>query len=395
MAKTSRFEADSNKHFAEQSLNASKESTMKLSITREKLLKPLQLVASIVEKRQTLPILSNILLKIVDNQLSIVGTDLEVELTMHIPLINPAMDTEFTVPARKLTDICRSLPDDAMITFSPERDKVLIQSGRSRFSLTTLPANEYPCLEQTEDVLKLSIEQRNLRFLIQRTHFAMAQQDVRYYLNGLLLEVKQGIIRSVATDGHRLAMNSIEASPIDNAFSRIIIPRKGVTELMKLLDDSREEVTVSIMANHIQVSNKYFVFSSKLIDGRYPDYQRVIPRGGDKLVTLPRNALKESLTRASILSNEKLRGVELQLRKGLMRILATNPDREEAEEEISIDYDHENIDIGFNVKYLTDIFDTIDDDIITMTFSDGNSSILVEGNKGEGNSLFVVMPMRF
>lgn len=366
---------------------------MKLSILREELIKPLQWVTGIVEKRQTLPILSNVLLRVEEN-LSIIATDLEVELIIRLPLNQPSVAGEVTVPARKLVDICRSLPDHSLIEFTMDKDKLFIKSGRSKFSLTTLPAHEYPCLDQTESTLDFTIEQKNLRFLMQRTHFAMAQQDVRYYLNGMLLEVKQGIIRGVATDGHRLALNSVEASVINNAISQVIIPRKGVLELLRLLDDSKEEVTVSIMANHIRISKPTFTFTSKLIEGRFPDYERVLPKGGDKLVTVCREQLKQSLTRASILSNEKLRGIQLQLRSGLLRILANNPDREEAEEEISIDYTLSDLDIGFNEKYLRDIFDAIDDEEVLITFSDSNSSILVEGEKSEGNSLFVVMPMR-
>ncbi|MBA2653580.1 MAG: DNA polymerase III subunit beta [Gammaproteobacteria bacterium] len=366
---------------------------MKLSILREELLKPLQLVTGIVEKRQTLPILSNVLLNVQEG-LSIIATDLEVELKINLPLNQPSAPGEITVPARKLVDICRSLPDHSLIDLVTEKDKLLLQSGRSRFSLTTLPAQDYPCLDQTNSVLDFNIEQKNLRFLIQRTYFAMAQQDVRYYLNGMLLEVKEGIIRGVATDGHRLALNIVEATIISNAFSQVIIPRKGVTELLRLIDDSKEEVQVSIMANHLRIAGPHFTFTSKLIDGRFPDYERVLPKGGDKVIAVPRELLKQSLTRASILSNEKLRGIQLQLRNGLLRIIANNPDREEAEEEINIDYQQADLDIGFNVKYLTDIFDTIDDETVMLTFSDSNSSILVEGDKGDGNSVFVVMPMR-
>lgn len=367
---------------------------MKLSISREDLLKPLQLVTGIVEKRQTLPILSNVLLK-ADRNLSIIATDLEVELIINIPLSQPAVAGEITVPAKKLVDICRSLPDNTLIDFICEQDKLLIRAGRSRFSLATLPAAEYPSLDETIKTLEFNIEQKQLRFLIQRTYFAMAQQDVRYYLNGMLLEIKQGIIRSVATDGHRLALNSIEASIINNSCTQVIIPRKGVGELLKLLNDSNEEVEIAIMANHIRVSNANFIFTSKLIDGRFPDYDRVLPKGGDKVVAILREPLKQSLSRASILSNEKLRGIQLQLRSGLLRIRANNQEQEEAEEEIMIDYNQEDLDIGFNVKYLTEIFETIDDEEkVIITLSNSNASILVEGEKSGGNSLFVVMPMR-
>jgi DNA polymerase-3 subunit beta len=366
---------------------------MKLSILREELLRPLQLMMGIVERRQTLPILANVLLR-VDEGLSITATDLEVELSIHLTLNQPATPGVVTVPTRKLVDICRSLPEHSLLEFTTEKDRLLVQSGKSRFSLTILPAEEYPGLDQTENLLKFPIEQKNLRFLLHRTHFAMALQDVRYYLNGMLLEINQGLVRSVATDGHRLALNTVEADMTNDAFFQVIIPRKGVTELLRLLNDSSEALTVTIMTNHIQVSNPLFKFTSKLIDGRFPNYERVLPKGGDKMISLPREVLKQSLTRASILSNEKLRGIQLQLRTGLLRIIANNAEREEAEEEINVDYQLNDLDIGFNVKYLTDILETIDDETVTLTLSGPNNSVLVEGEKGDGTSLFVVMPMR-
>jgi DNA polymerase-3 subunit beta len=367
---------------------------MKFTILREELLKPLQLVTGIVEKKQTLPILSNVLLR-ADQNLSIIATDLEVELIINLPFRQgDVIPGQITVPARKLVDICRSLPEQASIDFTLLKDKLSIQSGRSKFSLATLPAEEYPNLEETENLLDFTIEQKNLRFLLERTHFSMAQQDVRYYLNGMLLEVKQGIIRSVATDGHRLALNSIDAAAINNACASVIIPRKGVIEMLRLLEDSTEEITVSIMDNHIRIAKQSLTFTSKLIDGRFPDYERVLPKGGDKIILVDREQFKQSLTRASILSNEKLRGIKLQLRNGLLRVLANNPDREEAEEELSTDYTGADLDIGFNEKYLRDILDAMGDPQVFLILSDSNSSILVEGAKRDGSSLFVVMPMR-
>lgn len=371
---------------------------MKLRVYREELLKPLLLVNGIVEKKQTLPILSNVLLKANNDGLTITATDLEIELINRISLQQPVIVSgQVTVPARKLVDIWRSLPEQAQIDLTVEEEKLTISSGRSNFTLTTLPADDYPAIDNSDGSLEFPIEQRNLRYLTERTHFAMAQQDVRYYLNGMLLEVKQGVIRSVATDGHRLALNSIPASEVNNTFGQVIVPRKGVLELLKLLEDSENEIKVTLNTNHIRLAGNSFVFTSKLIDGRFPDYERVLPKGGDKIVVLPRENFKLSLNRASILSNEKLKGIRLQLRKGLLRIIANNSEQEEAIEELSIDYNDEDLDIGFNVKYLTDILDTIDDELVKLTFSDGNSSILVEGTQedgNDGNSLFVVMPMR-
>jgi DNA polymerase III subunit beta len=368
---------------------------MKLSIYREELLKPLQLVAGIAEKRQTLPILSNILLKVTSNKrLSITATDLEVQLIVNVELKDhPHASGEITVQGRKLMDICRTLPEHALIELSYEKNRVIIQSGDSHFSLISLPASDYPPMENSNSELEFTIEQKNLRFLLQRTCFAMAQQDVRYFLNGMLLEINQGLIRSVAADGHRLALNAVAASIINNTFAQVIIPRKGVVELLRLLDGSDNEVSVAITSNHIRVATTMFTFTSKLIEGRFPDYEKVLPKNGDKVISVPRDIFKHALSRASILSNEKLRGVRLQLRKNMLRILANNSEQEEAKEDISIDYGQADLDLGLNVKYLMDVFDTIDDDTVTLTLSNANSSILIEGGKSEGNSLFVIMPM--
>jgi DNA polymerase-3 subunit beta len=370
---------------------------MNFQMSRETLLKPLQAVIGVVERRQTLPILSNVHLSAKDQQLAITATDLEVELQARIPLEKSFDFSEITIPGRKLMDICRSLPEGAQIELVIDKEKALLRSGRSRFSLTTLPANDFPIIRENAGLAEFVIGQKNLLHLTQRTHFAMAQQDVRYYLNGMLLEANEGILRTVATDGHRLALNTMPAPIINNAFMQIIIPRKGVVELMHLLEDSDIEINVQISNHHLRVSGEHFTFTSKLVDGRFPDYEKVLPRGGNKSIFIDRDELKQALNRASILSNEKFRGVRLQLRPGILRIIATNPEHEEAEEEISMDYQQESLEIGFNVTYLLDILNTVTTPRVKMTFSDANSSVLVEEHEPTNptnNSLFVVMPMR-
>lgn len=370
---------------------------MTIQMQRETLLAPLEAVMGVVERRHTLPILANVLLEIEEEgqYFSVTATDLEVQLKAKAPLAqSPSASNKITVSGRKLMDICRSLPSNANIELIQEKDRLILRSGRSRFSLATLPADDFPALNIQEDAAKFPLTQKNLRYLTQRTHFAMAQQDVRYYLNGMLLEVNEGVIRAVATDGHRLALNTISAPVIDNSFVQVILPRKGIMELMRLLEDNENEVSVHVSSNHVRITAPDFIFISKLVDGRFPDYEKVLPQGGNKSIIVDRNILKQALTRASILSNEKFRGVRLQLRQGLLRIIANNPDQEEAEEEISVEYNQEDLEIGINVTYLLDILNTVDAEAVVITFSDANSSLRIEEHASKGNSVFVVMPMR-
>lgn len=370
---------------------------MKLNIQREALLKPLQLVIGVVERKQTLPILSNVLLKTLDNQLSITGTDLEVELIGQTALEHSVSElNQLTVPGRKLMDICRALPDNAPIELYRDKEKVVLRSGRSRFTLSTLPAEDFPNVEPQDSHLEFTIPQQQFRTLLQRTYFSMAQQDVRYYLNGLLLEVYSGKLRAVATDGHRLATTVTSVRTNTDHRLQIIIPRKGIIELLRLLEDTDKPATIVIGNNHIQVSSDEFTFTSKLVEGRFPDYERVIPKSGNKVIHLDRDLLKNALNRTAILCNEKFKGVRLELRTGLMRLLANNPEQEAAEEEINIDYNSEDLDIGFNVSYLLDILNTINTPVVKLTFTDANNSVLIEDNDqdGDSGSAFVVMPMR-
>jgi DNA polymerase III subunit beta len=368
--------------------------TMKLKLQRETLLKPLQMVIGVVEKKQTLPILSNVLLNTQGDLLAVTGTDLEVELIGQATLESPVPTNEqLTIPGRKLIDICKALPENAPVELYQDKERIIVRSGRSRFTLSTLPAADFPSVETCEGQLTFSISQRDLLQLLQRTYFAMAQQDVRYYLNGMLLEVYKNCLRAVATDGHRLAMNTTTLSLQEEHRLQIIIPRKGVMELMRLLSDVEDVVNVTVGNNHIQIANDNYIFTSKLIEGRFPDYERVIPENSDKKIQIDRVELKGALSRAAILCNEKFRGVRFGFQSNLLRISANNPEQEAAEEEININYPFDNLSIGFNVNYLLDILNTINSATIKLLLSDSNSSMLIKDSSNL-DSCFVVMPMR-
>ncbi len=367
---------------------------MKFSVSREAFLKPLQLVAGVVERRQTLPVLANVLIVLEEDRLSLTGTDLEVEIVGRIQLDSPGISGEITVPARKLLDICRSLSDAAVIDFTEEDQRVTVKSGRSRFTLSTLPASDFPNVEEGEGSLHFSCEQKTIKHLIERTAFAMAQQDVRYYLNGMLWEVQSGRLRLVSTDGHRLAMSTKEGMGIEAADPlQVILPRKGVMELSRLLADTSDLVEIAFGGNHFRATTPDYTFTSKLVDGKFPDYERVLPKGGNKTVLGSRTELKQAFARTAILSNEKYRGVRILLSDGLMTIVANNPEQEEAEENVVVDYSGEPLEIGFNVSYLQDVANVLDSENIKFTLSDGNSSALLEEPES-GDSVYVVMPMR-
>lgn len=365
---------------------------MKFSASREILLKPLQLVVGVVERRQTLPVLANVLLVLEDNLLSITGTDLEVEIVVRVNLEAGGDSGEITVPARKLLDICRSLPDGAELNLISENQKLILKSGRSRFTLSTLPASDFPNIEQAKGDLQFNCEQQDIKRLIDRTSFAMAQQDVRYYLNGMLWEVQTGHLRTVATDGHRLAMCTRAVTVETPEVVQAILPRKGVVELSRLLD-GEGSVDVILGSNHIRLATDAYTFTSKLVDGKFPDYERVLPKGGNKTVFGNREDLRNAFGRTSILSNEKYRGVRLLLSDNQLTIVANNPEQEEAEEQVEVNYTGDQLEIGFNVSYLQDVTGVLDSDNIKITLSDSNSSALLE-ESDDGDSVYVVMPMR-
>lgn len=365
---------------------------MKFAINREQLLKPLQQVAAVVERRQTLPVLSNVLLEVADGKLSLTGTDLELEFVAKLILEGDIQDGETTVPARKLVDICKSLPAEADIRFESDGERLLLKSGRSRFTLSTLPANEFPNLEEEAGGNTFEIPPATLRQLIDRTAFSMAQQDVRYYLNGMLFELGGGKVRTVATDGHRLAMCDAEVAGL-NETSQVILPRKGVMELARMLGDAAGDVRVTVGKNHVRVVAGEVTFTSKLVDGKFPEYDRVVPKNSQRLILADRETLKQALSRVAILSNEKYRGIRIQLADGSFSIQANNPEQEEAEEEVSVDYNGGELEIGFNVSYLLDVMNTLQGDVVEISLGDSNSSALVVDPSWR-NAIYVVMPMR-
>jgi len=366
---------------------------MKFTVSRDELLTPLNQVAGVVERRQTLPILANVLLVLEGDRLSLTGTDLEVELIGRVNLAARGDDGEVTVPARKLVDICKSLPDGSDIQFAAQDGKVTVKSGRSRFTLSTLPAREFPSVEDGLGTHQLTLKQGQLRRLIDRTAFAMAQQDVRYYLNGMLWEIKEGQLRVVATDGHRLAMCTLPSKVDAESDAQVILPRKGVLELGRLLTDEDQDISIVIGSNHVRATTDRFTFTSKLVDGKFPDYQRVLPRNPDKIVTGSRIELRQAFTRTAILSNEKYRGVRLKLAEDSLDIVANNPEQEQAEEVVPVNYSGDGLEVGFNVSYLLDVLGVLSGEQIKLSLSDPNSSALVEESDA-GDSLYVVMPMR-
>ncbi|WP_379654318.1 DNA polymerase III subunit beta [Pseudoxanthomonas sp. UC19_8] len=366
---------------------------MRFSLQREAFLKPLAQVVNVVERRQTLPVLANFLVQVNNGQLSLTGTDLEVEMIAR-SAVEDAQDGETTIPARKLFEIVRALPDGSRITVSQTGDKVSVAAGRSRFTLATLPANDFPSVDEVEATERVTVPEAALKELIERTAFAMAQQDVRYYLNGLLFDLRDTSLRCVATDGHRLALCESGLETGGSLTKRqIIVPRKGVTELQRLLEGGDRALELEVGRSHIRVKRDDVTFTSKLIDGRFPDYEAVIPIGADIEVKLDREVLRAALQRAAILSNEKYRGVRVELSPGQLKVSAHNPEQEEAQEEIEADTKVESLAIGFNVNYLLDALSALRDEHIVIQLRDANSSALVR-EAGSQRSRHVVMPLR-
>ena len=366
---------------------------MKFSVKRDDILKPLQLVGGVVERRHTLPVLANILIQLDGDLLSLTGTDLEVEIVARLKVANGSGQGDITVPAKKFIDICKALPDGSLVDFVLEDQKVVIKSGKSRFTLSTLAASEFPAVEEGEHEYSFSCAQGDIKSLIEKTSFAMAQQDVRYYLNGMLWELAGDTFRVVATDGHRLALaeNQVGGLSTENEI-QAILPRKGVIELSRLLD-GEEAIEVVLGKNHVRIKSEAFTFTSKLVEGKFPNYQQVIPKGGDKIIVGERQELKQAFGRTAILSNEKYRGVRLLLESGQLTLVANNPEQEEAEDHVNIEYEGEELEVGFNISYLQDVTNVLASEKIKITLSDANSSALIQDSDDDTAS-YVVMPMR-
>ena len=365
---------------------------MRFTLQREAFLKPLAQVVNVVERRQTLPVLANFLVQVQGGQLSLTGTDLEVELVARAA-VDDAQDGETTIPARKLFEIVRALPDGSRVTVSQSGDQVTVQAGRSRFTLATLPANDFPSVDEVEATERIGVPEAGLKELIERTAFAMAQQDVRYYLNGLLFDLRDQTLRCVATDGHRLALCEAPLEQTVAAKRQIIVPRKGVTELQRLLEGGDRALELELGRSHVRVKRDDVTFTSKLIDGRFPDYEAVIPIGAEKEVKLDREVLRAALQRAAILSNEKYRGVRVEVSPGQLKISSHNPEQEEAQEEIEAETRVDNLAIGFNVNYLMDALGALRDEHVVIALRDANSSALVR-EASNARCRHVVMPLR-
>ena len=360
---------------------------------RDNILMPLQSVCGIVEKRHTLPILSNVLIEKSGDQLTLLATDIEIQSRTHTSGTEGPEKTAVTVGARKLQDILRSLPDSAEISLELSDKRLQVRSGKSRFNLQTLPAEDYPRMSQAEsEQAGFQLTQKQFKRLIGLVQYAMAQQDIRYYLNGLLLIVTGDEIRVVATDGHRLAYANEKLSKTLPR-TEVILPRKTVLELSRLLEDNDEELDIRLSQNQAVFRFGDIELVSKLIDGKFPDYERVIPQGHNKVITVPRTVLLQSLHRAAILTNEKFRGVRVVLAAGSLKIISSNSDQEEAQEELEVSYDAEALDIGFNVTYLLDVLNNVTNEEVEIRLADANSSALIT-LPGNDSFKYVVMPMR-
>lgn len=365
---------------------------MRFSISRDKLLAPLQKVVSVVERKQTMAILSNVLLRLSENCLELTGTDLEIQLVTQAD-VDTGDEGEITIPARKLLDICRSLPEGDTIKFDSMQDRLSIQCGRSRFSLNTLPAGNYPAFDLSPAELTVEFSSGLLKKAMEKTLYAMAQQDVRYYLNGLMLELASGYIRTVASDGHRLALYE---GVLDHELPQgrqIIIPRKGVMELFRLLGEDDSTVSTHIATNNIRIRVGNLNFSAKLIEGRFPDFQRVMPKEIVTVVTADKAMLKAALTRVAILSNEKFRGINVDVKDGIMTIESHNSEQEEAREEVEVDLEGPGVSVGFNATYLLDAINNIDSEGVRLSLTEAANSALLEDLVDQSYK-FVVMPLK-
>lgn len=365
---------------------------MKININRDTLLKPLSAVNGIVERRHTLPILSNLLLEGGNGIISLTATDLEMQISMSVES-EAAEPFATTVSAKKLLDICRSLPEGSQIRLADQDSRLQVSTGRSKFNLQTLPAADYPTMTRTPSAqLTLHMAQRNLRHLLRQVEFSMAQQDIRYYLNGLLLEVNGERLHVVGTDGHRL---SYICTDLGQSFDKqeVILPRKTVTELIKLLEDADEEVSIEISSNQANFTFSNIRLISKVIDGKFPDYNRVIPVDHQNRFSLNRLEVLQAMQRASILSNEKYRGIRMVLGANSLRLISSNSEQEEAEEELEVAYAGDPLDVGFNVTYLIDVLNNVQSETVEFSFADANSSCLVTVPDNP-NYKYVVMPMR-
>jgi DNA polymerase-3 subunit beta len=360
---------------------------------RDTLLRPLQVVSGIVERRHTLPILANILIRKDGERVSFLSTDIEVQITTHANVGSGSEVAATTVAARKLLDILRALPDGDDVSLSLSNKRMTVQSGKSRFALQTLAAEEFPTVAQAEHYnATVTLPQKTLKHLFNMVHFSMAQQDIRYYLNGMLLVVDGDQLMAVATDGHRLAFSSMK---IEGSFQRqeVIIPRKTILELQRLLEDIDDTLKIDIAQTQVKFTFGQVELVSKLVEGKFPDFQRVIPKSHKNQFLIGREELQRSLQRAAILTSDKFKGVRCIIEPGQLKIMSTNADQEEAQEELEIAYDGDSVDIGFNVTYLLDVLANLKVDMLQVSLGDASSSALITIPEND-EFKYVVMPMR-
>lgn len=365
---------------------------MKFNVNRENLLTPLQHLVAVIEKRQTMPILSNVLMVVSDDLLTLTGTDLEIQLVVRV-VVSDVFPGAITVPARKLLDLCRLLPTNAEIVLEVTGDKVKLMSNRGKFILSCLPAEQYPDFSESELDKQFYVTAKQLKKALEKTTFCMANQDVRYYLNGLLLNISNSKLKLVASDGHRLALFEDDLPDSTGYEERVILPRKGAVEIYRLLTDSDEQLTVCFSTNNIKVVIDQVTFSAKLVDAKYPDFSKVFQQGFFEPIVIPKQQMKDVLTRVAVLSNEKFKGITLDFNHDSVIISTHNPEHDEAEEELAINYSGEPLSIAFNAQYLLDAISNITSDDVLLTISNNISSCFIdESNPVEYK--FVVMPMR-
>lgn len=370
---------------------------MEFSVQREDLLVALKQVVGVIEQRQILPILSHVLLEVDGVDLQLVGTNSEVEIAMRMRLAEPASRAgQCTVSGRKLFDLCRALPESAQLKIARDQNTVVLRAHKSRFVLQTLPCEGFPRVEWLREAKTITFDAKHFRALLGRTLFAVAQQDVRYFLNGLLLEVSEGQVKMVGSDGHRLAVNTMDATGIDSDFTRVIVPRRAAVEMEKILSDAEDDdvVDMQISDKHLCLKYRSMTFVSSILVGTYPDYKKILPQGGDKVFQIEAVQLKQVLTRVAILASDKFKGVRLALSPGVLLVRANNAEQEAAHEEVSIAYEGETLEVGFNLAYLFDVLVAIGSGVARFTLIDADSGVLLEDADRSGDSLFVVMPIR-
>ncbi len=369
---------------------------MNITIKQDLLLKALQPVSGVSDKKHQLPILGNVLIIAENQKISFICSDQDLELITTVTTAEIKEEGAITVSCRKILDICRGLSEDSLINLSTGASKVQVLANRSRFSLMSLPAADFPMVQVSPLSKEYRVSGAILHQMIEHTHFAMAQQDVRYYLNGMLFVFNPGLQVVVATDGHRLTKTKNQENQSVDVGCQVIVPRKTISEVLKLIHPDQVEITILLEENHIQFVHPQFTLTSKLIEGRFPDYHKVIPHKTDHQALINKNLLKQSLLRVAILSNEKNKGVRFLFNNNSLTIEAQNPEQEEATEELEIDYAGPSLEVAFNAHYILDVLNVVPSEYIKMAFSDPKNSVLLSAHNEnqDSHSQYVVMPLR-